>query len=1126
MPSGRPVVRTAQGVTEQPGGVFVGRQHELDELDTGLAHAVAGRGGMFLLAGEPGIGKTRLADEFSVRAQANGALVLWGRCWEGGGAPAYWPWVQIVRSYVRHRDPQSLRDELGASTAHVAQIAPELRDLIPDLPPPPSLESEQARFALLDALGEFLLGAAGREPLVLVLDDLHVADRASLLALQFLARELRDSRILVLGSYREIEAQRDPELAALLGELARFGRSMPLRGLSEADVASLIARAGHGSPHPTVVKAIHEATDGSPFFVDELVRLLQAERRLQGPLSPGAWLGIPTGVREAIARRLAMLSGEANRALSIAAVIGRDFDARVVERIAGLAEGRVLSALEEAVAAQLVVESLRALRRYSFRHVLVREVIYDALPVEHRAQLHHQVGEALEELHGTDAEAHVAELAHHFFEAAAAGGAAKAAELSARAGDRAAEMLAHEEARGHYRRALQSIDLAGGSDRRRCELLIRVAEAEWRAGDSGPARRTFQAAAAIARGLGAPELLARAAIGYARGLGAFLTTLRADTTIVSLLEEALAALSERDSVLRARLLARLAAELYYTDQVERRVELSRAAIAMARRLEDPGALLVALYGHYWAACGPETLEERLANATEMVRLANELGEDEMAFLAHHVRLWCLLEDCDAIEPVDGEIETMDRLAAELRQPFYRWRVACLHTMRAILEARFEDAERLAAEALEIGRGVDDELATIYHDFAQLFALRFGQGRLAEVEDEVLSYTRRYPGPQPWRLPLLYSELGREPEARAELERQAAHGFELPADGLWIAHVATLAHACVLVGDAGRAERLYELLLPYADRNVSTVGDQIYGPVATPLGMLAGLMERWEEAERHFEAGHERCRALRAPTFTALNLCEQARMLLARAGPGDREAAVDLLDEAEATCRRHGIGAILERVLEHVARAERRPREAECLFRRDGDYWTIVFEGDVARVRDSKGLRYLAQLLANPGFEVHVLDLVAAAGGRSGGDPGAARAARTAAAGMHVSRLEGAGQALDAEAKAAYRRRLEELSEELEQARAFNDPERAAGLELEMDALQRELRAAVGLGGRDRQQASPSERARVNVTRAIRGSIERIGEGLPALAEHLCDAVRTGTSCAYLPPPGARPDWRL
>lgn len=1097
--------------------VFVGRERELADLNAGLADALARRGGLFLLVGEPGIGKTRLAEEFCAHAGSGGALSFWGRCWEGGGAPAYWPWVQVVRSYLRERDLASLEEELGSGGGYIAQIVPELREAIAGLQAVPSLDGEHLRFGLFDAVTAFLERAAARKPLVVVLEDLHAADPPSLLLLQFMARELRGSRLLILGSFRDAEPSVTPEVGALLGGLARDGRRIPLQGLGEDAVARLIAGRCPEPPDASLAAAIYRTTDGNPFFVDEVVTLLRAEGRLHERDAGRRPLGVPGGVRDAISQRLALLSAETRQVLTVAAVVGRDFDARVVEHSAVLAGEDVLAALDEATAARVVSEALRAARRYSFCHALVRETLYEALPAGTRARLHHEVGEALERLHGDAAHDHVAELAHHFFEAAAVGGAQRALELSQRAGDRAREMLAFEEGRGHYDRALQSMGLARvPNDARRCELLLQRAQCEWGAGESAAARATFQEAAAIARRTGAAELLARAAIGYARGTGGFLHVVRADETIIALIEEALAALEDRDSSLRARLLARLAVELYYTEQVERRIALSREAIEMARRLQDSGSLLMALYSRHWAACGPETLAERLANATEMVALGGELRDTEMTFLGHHVRVSCLLELCDA-EPVDREIQAMTELADAVRQPFYLWRTTCLRAMQAILDARFDEAERLADEALEIGRRSDPEIAAVVRDNAQAFALHFGQGRLGELERAALDFARRYPWIQPWRLPLIYAELGRVSDARDELERQAGGGFvDFPRDALWITRVAALAHACALVGDARRARELYELLLPFEDRNVSTIADQSYGPVATRLGMLATVMERWDEAEGHFRVAHANCRTLRAPTFMALTLSEHAKMLLARGRDSDR--ALTLLGEAHALCTTHGIGAVLERVTADRARVQGPPQPVNR-FRREGEYWDIAFEGDAFRMKDGKGLRYIGQLLAHAGTEVHALELVTpTSSGRVA--PGAAPED------LRVTSSAGAGPALDAQAKVAYRRRLEELDADLAEARAFNDPERAAALEEEKGFVVQELRAAVGLGGRDREAASPAERARVNVTRSIRSSIARIANSSPALADHLTESIRTGTFCAYLPGRSDRRAWHL
>ena len=339
----------------------------------------------------------------------------------------------------------------------------------------------------------------------------------------------------------------------------------------------------------------------------------------------------------------------------------------------------------------------------------------------------------------------------------------------------------------------------------------------------------------------------------------------------------------------------------------------------------------------------------------------------------------------------------------------------------------------------------------------------------------------------------------------ELERCARRDFaELPRDGLWILHLCSLAEACALLADGPRAERLYELLLPFADRHAVSVTLQPFGPVALRLGMLATTLERWDEAERHFATALERCSDLGARAASARVLYEHAKMLVAR---GDDEVrAVALLDEAAGLCDELGMPGVRERV-DALAEVVGKASMADAAFRREGDIWTIAFAGETVRMRDAKGLRYIAILLAAPGSEIHAGDLVRAVEG-VGPAPSAAE------------------PVLDAAAKAAYRRRLEDLGEDLEQARDWGDPERVVRIELEIEALTAELARATGLRGRDRELASPAERARVSVTKAIRTTIRALDKHCPALGAHLTASIRTGRFCSYAPPGEAPPHWAL
>ena len=432
-----------------PAGNFVGREREIAQLRAAVDDAVSSRGRVVVLAGEPGIGKTRTAEELAVYARLRGAAVRWGRCYEGEGAPAYWPWVQIVRASVAHCDSETLRSDMGAGAAYIAQVVPEVRDALPDLPAAAGLESEQARFRLFDSVALFLKSAARRQPLLVVLEDLHWADKPSLLLLEHLSRELKGVAAIVLCNFRDVEVDRDHPLASTLGELSREhpASRVQLRGLEEPEVARFIEIEGGIEPPASLVAAVYRETEGNPFFAKEIMHLLISEDRLKRAAAHASWnLSIPQSVREVIARRLERISKPCRIVVTVASVIGRDFDLKVLERVPELKDDRVLESLDEAARAHLIEETRHDSRSFRFAHALIREALYDELPITQRVRLHWEVGEAIELAHTADLGLHLAELAHHFFQAAPAGTERKAVEYARRAGDRALAMLAYEEA--------------------------------------------------------------------------------------------------------------------------------------------------------------------------------------------------------------------------------------------------------------------------------------------------------------------------------------------------------------------------------------------------------------------------------------------------------------------------------------------------------------------------------------------------------------------------------------------------------------------------------------------------------------------------------------------------------
>jgi DNA-binding SARP family transcriptional activator len=655
--------------TAQPGAktaesAFVGRERELAELAGGLDDAFAGRGRLFLLAGEPGIGKSRLADELIAHANARGAQVLVGRCWEAGGAPAYWPWVQSLRGYVRETEPDALRAHLGAGAADLAQIVPDLRERFPDLPAPRSLESEAARFRLFDAAAEFLRSASDRRPLVVFLDDLHAADAPSLLLLRFLARGLGSTRILLLGAYRDVDPIPGRPLTEMLAETGRerVTRRLALGGLSQRDVAQYVELTASEIASSELAARLHAETEGNPLFVGEIVRLLSVED-FASRSAAGARLAIPQSIRDVIVRRLSHLSAECERMLLLASVIGREFALDALARMGGVAESELLDILDEALTARVVSDVPDGPGRLRFSHVLIRDTLYEGLTSARRLRLHGLAVEKLEALYGDEPGPHLAELAYH---SVAGRDPGKGLRYARRAGDRALALLAYEEAARLYRMALDALDLAHPPDEQaRCELQLAVGEAEVRAGDVASAKRAFLDAAGIARRLGLRRKLARAATGYG---GRFMWARAAsDDQLVPLLEEGLAALAEEDVELRARLLARLAGVLRDEPSRDRRDMLSRKAVELARRAANPTALAYAIDGRLAAISAPDTIDECLALIRELREVAERIGDPERVVNAlDHKRTRQLM--IGALREAETDLETERALFDELRQP--------------------------------------------------------------------------------------------------------------------------------------------------------------------------------------------------------------------------------------------------------------------------------------------------------------------------------------------------------------------------------------------------------------------------------------------------------------------------
>jgi tetratricopeptide (TPR) repeat protein len=1097
---------------------FVGREREIAELVAGLDDAFAARGRLLLLGGEPGIGKSALTEELAGRARERGARVLSGRCWEAGGAPPYWPWVQSMRALLEALDDNARRSHVGTFAADLAQMLPELGSGLDTHQSRASVDPDTARFRLFDATAGFLRSAARDAPMVVTLEDLHAADTPSLLLLEFVTRTLGGSRILVVATYRDVEVGRDHPLATTLPELARepVTRRMTLTGLRPADVERFIAESAGVRPSARLVEVVYRETEGNPLFIGEIVRLLASEGRLAGD-GEAIIRPVPQGIRDVIARRAGHISERCNHVLGIASVLGREFTLDVLGELSERPVDELLDILDEAVDARLVSETPGVLGGMRFSHSLIRDAMYEELSASRRVRLHRRAGELLERIRKGNPEHH-AEIAHHFFAAAPTGETVKAVQYAKAAAEHALRRLAFEESARLFEMALQAMQLGeGADDETKFDLLLALGHALTRAGDAESARTNAYDAAEIARRRGDAEGLGRAALLYG-GMFSW-TALRGDTRFVPLLEEALAAVTAdgRNTSLRVMLMGRLAAGPWRDlPDREPRLRLTAEAVEIARKLGDPATLGYALEARLGAIMGPVHLDELLAISDEIERTGAATNDGERMLQSHVWRLLAQLFYGNMAE-VFAERHEIARLAEQLRQGPQTWFLRCTDASLAFFAGRFDEAEQLAVQAYESGRRAEPYALFAFR--LQMMWMRMEQGRENEMRDEFADAMERFTVYPVWRAiaPYLLLAYGTEDQARAAFRE--AVSIKRPVNEEYLLSAGVLADASASLGELAVAADLYDEILPHGHLTMGGIPDINIGVTSRVLGRLAHVLGRFDDAVRHFEDAIGANDRMGARPWSAWSRYWYALMLNER---GDEERAEALLADARATARDLGMIG-LERRISAAEGTPLRPMPAEevaasgaTVFQREGEYWTVVYEGRSFRLRDSKGLGYVAALLASPGREFHVLDLVGAGGGAT---------ATAREDDLTAGDLGDAGEILDLEAKAAYRLRLAELDEEIEEARSWGDDERAARAVEEREALLGQLAGAVGLGGRDRKAASASERARVNVTRAIKSALARIAEQSPAMGSHLEATLRTGTFCSYTPDPRSPAAWK-
>jgi DNA-binding SARP family transcriptional activator/tetratricopeptide (TPR) repeat protein len=901
------------------GGVFVGREPELETLLRAWQDATIGQRSAVLVGGEPGVGKTRLAAELARIVAAEGAKVLYGRCDEDVGIP-YQPWVEALRHLVVHEPRELLAEHVAEHGCELARLIPELAHHLGGLPPGPPGDPDMERLVLFGEVVGLLALVSSDTPVLLVLEDLHWADKPSLRLLRHVIASTDPRALLAVGTYRPTDLGPDHPLADVLAALHRepHARRVDLHGLSDTEVVALIeAYAGHAIDEAGVAlaHALYQETDGNPFFTRELLRHL-VETGAISHRDDGRWIAevdfrdhqrLPTSVREVIDRRVAQLGDEAGQILRAAAVIGRDFELDLLAAVTDHSEDHLIDVLDTALRAVLIREVPHQPGRLSFSHALIEHTLYDDLGPTRRQRLHHRVAVALETLCDDDSGDRLGELAYHWSHACQTADAAKAVEYALRAGDHALAKLAPDDAVAWYGQALELIDRQSRRDERaHCEALVGLGIAQRHAGDPS-SRDTLLRAADRARRLASPALLVRAVLASNR-LGRASVLAPADQERVDTLKAALSATDGTATPERATLLATLAVELTGDDLDQART-LSDEALVMARRLDDDRTLCEVLVRRRFAIWSPATLDERIANAYELREATERLGDRALSLATAGALAHAATCRGDLVE-VDKNLDVMIRLATETGFAEARWTAAMQLSWRRLLAGDIDAAEQAAVEALEIGSQAGEPNALPYFR-PQIYAIRRVQGRVDELIEAIEGAASENPGLPAYRVVLVDAlcSLDRLDDARVVLEPLAANGFtDLPFDIVWLTAMTWCADAAAALDDRAAASLLAELLAPWCDQldfNGLTCG----GSVARALGLALATAGRFDEADEAFTqaaAVHER---IDAPIELARTQLDWAGMFARRAEPGDADRAGALLGSALTTADNLGLAMI-------------------------------------------------------------------------------------------------------------------------------------------------------------------------------------------------------------------------
>ena len=820
---------------------LVGRDFEATVVDSVLDRATAGQGGLLLVSGDPGIGKSRLLAELSARARARGMVVGEGRALEAVRVAPYALLADAVETV------------LGSPLDHWRSGAEA-----------PNAPAEQAREDFFGRLAAALGDRAATQPVLLVLDDLHWADTPTLRFLATFARDGVPVGLLIAVGYRRAAVQVGEELTELLAALAANGVTdrIDLDGLSAAAVGELSSVVlGHPLDTETLGRLVDE-TEGNPLFVVELARSHRRDLTETGLSRPPL---MPAAVRESVYSRLAHLPDDTTEALSAAAVLGAEFDLGPLAQVLGEDPTGLLARLAPAERVELIGTTETSWRQ-SFTHPLVWRVIHDGLTSDERIRLHLAAAEAVEAVSPPEAAGRHARLAYHYAQAVPLAGARPAIDHACRAADHAVARLAFEDASRFYGEAIELAERHGNLEPGEwCELALRQADALLGGGETSRARSTYAEAAERAAVAGDVDRLARGALGRAgyRGLPGV-----PDVEAIALLERSLATPAV-DGLLQARVAARLAMELYYLGERDRRDHLSASAVDLVRPTGDGTVLAQVLISRHYALDEVANVAERTAVAVEAARVAEAAGDGDTAMLAHYLLVRDRLEVGDR-PAAEAAAERHRELAVHARQPLHPWRVLLLDALFAHLDGDIDRAEALALQAFATGSA-----ASIPNAGAALggllFLVRLEQGRLPEILEATLDGQARHPRYSTWAPMVAWCRLasGDRRGARVSFTDAMAGLGSLEEDEAFLPTGFALAAVAVGLGDVAACERLLDRFALYADRVAVVTGPTACcGPVALFLGRLATVAGRTEEAKALLRSAAVLAERLASPVWTA------------------------------------------------------------------------------------------------------------------------------------------------------------------------------------------------------------------------------------------------------------------